>query len=199
MNAGPDTSVEPAVRDVPVFPETKPLDDLLAELQRQRSSIGVVSDEYGRTVGIVTVEDILEEVVGEIEDETDPRAARCAGYRRGLVRPRPRSLGDLEDVGIQLPVSSDAFNSIGGYVFSELGRLPKRGDRSSPTATRSGSSRCAKTGSSRCGSTGLRPASSPTRRTRASRPPEAARTETARVRRTELTSASGLGCDVRLT
>ena len=62
---------------MPIFPETKPLDDLLAELQRQRSSIAVVSDEYGRTVGIVTVEDILEEVVGEIEDETDPRAGSC--------------------------------------------------------------------------------------------------------------------------
>ena len=134
MNAGPDTSIEPAIREVPIFPETKPLDDLLAELQRQRSSIAVVSDEYGRTVGIVTVEDLLEEIVGdlydEIEDETDPRAASVRKltdgdwYVRGHV-----SLGDLEDVGIQLPVSSDAFNSIGGYVFSELGRLPKRGDR----------------------------------------------------------------------
>ena len=130
MNAGPDTSIEPAIREVPIFPETKPLDDLLAELQRQRTSIAVVSDEYGRTVGIVAVEDILEEVVGEIEDETDPRAASVRRltdgdwYVRGHV-----SLGDLEDVGIRLPVSSDAFNSIGGYVFSELGRLPKRGDR----------------------------------------------------------------------
>jgi CBS domain containing-hemolysin-like protein len=130
MNAGGDAALEPAVREVPVFPETKPLDDLLAELQRQRSSIGIVSDEYGRTVGIVTVEDILEEVVGEIEDETDPRAVdlrRLTGgdwYVRGHV-----PLGDLEDAGIQLPVSSDAFNSIGGYVFSELGRLPKRGDK----------------------------------------------------------------------
>src|SRR5919197_3382917 len=130
MNAGPDTPIEPAIRDVPIFPETKPLDDLLAELQRQRSSLAVVSDEYGRTVGVVTVEDILEEVVGEIEDETDPRAASVRKltdgdwYVRGHV-----SLGDLEDVGIELPVSPDAFNLIGGYVFSELGRLPKRGDR----------------------------------------------------------------------
>jgi CBS domain containing-hemolysin-like protein len=130
MNAGGDAPIEPAIRDAPIFPETKPLDDLLAELQRQRSSIAVVSDEYGRTVGIVSVEDILEEVVGEIEDETDPRAAAMRQltdgdwYVRGHV-----SLGDLEDVGIRLPVSSDAFNSIGGYVFSELGRLPKRGDR----------------------------------------------------------------------
>ncbi len=130
MNAGPDAPIEPAIREVPVFPETKPLDDLLAELQRQRSSIGIVSDEYGRTVGIVTVEDILEEVVGEIEDETDPRSVSLRRltdgdwYVRGHV-----PLGDLEDAGIELPVDSDAFNSIGGYVFSELGRLPKRGDK----------------------------------------------------------------------
>jgi CBS domain containing-hemolysin-like protein len=129
MNAGPDAPIEPAIREVPVFPETKPLDDLLAELQRQRSSIGIVSDEYGRTVGIVTVEDILEEVVGEIEDETDPLAgslrqlANGDWYVRGHV-----SLGDLSDRGIELPVDTDAYNSVGGYVFGELGRLPKRGD-----------------------------------------------------------------------
>ncbi|MGI9019449.1 MAG: hemolysin family protein [Solirubrobacterales bacterium] len=129
MNAGADTSIEPAIREVPIFPETKPLDDLLAELQRQRSSLGVVSDEYGRTVGIVTVEDILEEVVGEIEDETDPRSTSLRRltdgdwYVRGHV-----PIGDLEDAGIRLPVDSDAFNSVGGYVFSELGRLPRRGD-----------------------------------------------------------------------
>jgi CBS domain containing-hemolysin-like protein len=130
MNAGADASIESAIRDVPIVPETKPLDDLLAELQRQRSSIGVVVDEYGRTVGIVTVEDILEEVVGEIEDETDARSStvrRLADgdwYVRGHV-----AIGDLADAGIELPVDSDAYNSVGGYVFSELGRLPKRGDR----------------------------------------------------------------------
>jgi CBS domain containing-hemolysin-like protein len=129
MSEGPDAKIEGAVRDALIVPETKPLDDLLTELQRQRSSIGVVVDEYGRTVGIVTVEDILEEVVGEIEDETDPLAGSLRQlsngdwYVRGHV-----SLGDLSDRGIELPVDTDAFNSIGGYVFGELGRLPKRGD-----------------------------------------------------------------------
>ena len=129
MNEGPEAKIESAVRDALIVPETKPLDDLLTELQRQLSSIGVVVDEYGRTVGIVTVEDILEEVVGEIEDETDPTttAVRRLGngdwYVRGHV-----SLGDLADRGIELPVDTDAYNSIGGYVFGELGRLPKRGD-----------------------------------------------------------------------
>src|SRR3954447_10938066 len=129
MAEGPEAKIEPAVRDALIVPETKPLDDLLTELQRQRSSMGVVVDEYGRTVGIVTVEDILEEVVGEIEDETDPLAGSLRKlsngdwYVRGHV-----SLGDLADRGIELPADTDAYNSIGGYVFGELGRLPKRGD-----------------------------------------------------------------------
>ena len=129
MTEGPEAKIEPAIRDALIVPETKPLDDLLTELQRQRSSMGVVVDEYGRTVGIVTVEDILEEVVGEIEDETDPLAgslrqlANGDWYVRGHV-----SLGDLSDRGIELPVDTDAYNSVGGYVFGELGRLPKRGD-----------------------------------------------------------------------
>ena len=129
MSEGPEAKIESAVRDAPIVPETKPLDDLLTELQRRRSSMGVVVDEYGRTEGIVTVEDILEEVVGEIEDETDPLAgslrqlANGDWYVRGHV-----SLGDLADRGIELPVDSDAYNSIGGYVFGELGRLPMRGD-----------------------------------------------------------------------
>ncbi len=129
MSDGPQASIEPVVRDALIVPETRPLDDLLQDLQRQRTSISVVVDEYGRTVGIVTVEDILEEVVGEIEDETDPRAAALRQLTNGdwFVRGHV-SLGDLADAGIELPVDTDAFNSVGGYVFAELGRLPKRGD-----------------------------------------------------------------------
>ena len=129
MSDGPQARIQPLVRDAVIVPETRPLDDLLHDLQVQRSSLAVIVDEYGRTMGIVTVEDILEEVVGEIEDETDPRAAalrRLAGgewFVRGHV-----SLGDLADAGIDLPVEGDAYNSVGGYVFGELGRLPKRGD-----------------------------------------------------------------------
>jgi CBS domain containing-hemolysin-like protein len=129
MSDGPQARIAPAVRDAVIVPETRPLDDLLHDLQVQRTSLAVIVDEYGRTVGIVTVEDILEEVVGEIEDETDPRAAalrRLTGgewFVRGHV-----SLGDLADAGIELPVDSETYNSVGGYVFGELGRLPKRGD-----------------------------------------------------------------------
>ncbi|HEY5976494.1 MAG TPA: hemolysin family protein [Solirubrobacterales bacterium] len=129
MSDGPEAKIEPVVRDALIVPETRPLDDLLHDLQVQRTSLSVVVDEYGRTVGIVTVEDILEEVVGEIEDETDPRAAALRKLTNGdwFVRGHV-SLGDLADAGIELPVDTDAYNSIGGYVFGELGRLPKRGD-----------------------------------------------------------------------
>jgi CBS domain containing-hemolysin-like protein len=126
---GPDASIEGLVREAPIVPETKPLDDLLADLQRQRSSLAVVVDEYGRTAGIVTVEDIIEEVVGEIDDETDPqggavrRLANGDWFVRGHV-----AITDLVDYGLALPVDTDAYNSVGGFVFGELGRLPKRGD-----------------------------------------------------------------------
>ena len=126
---GPEAGLEELVREAPIVPETKPLDDLLADLQRQRSSLAVVIDEYGRTAGIVTVEDIIEEVVGEIDDETDPlggavrKLANGDWFVRGHV-----AISDLQDYGLELPVDTDAYNSIGGYVFGELGRLPKRGD-----------------------------------------------------------------------
>src|SRR3954453_13470011 len=100
MAEGPHAEIEPLVRDAPIVPETKPLDDLLADLQRQRSSMAVVIDEYGRVAGIVTVEDIVEEVVGEIADETDPaggevrRLANGDWFVRGHV-----AVTDLLDYG----------------------------------------------------------------------------------------------------
>ena len=126
---GPKAEIGPLVRDAVIVPETKPPDDLLADLQRNRSSMAVVIDEYGRVAGIVTVEDIIEEVVGEIADETDPaggevrRLANGDWFVRGHV-----AISDLLDYDVHLPVDSDAYNSIGGLVFAELGRLPKRGD-----------------------------------------------------------------------
>jgi CBS domain containing-hemolysin-like protein len=129
MTQGPNASIETVVHDAVIVPETKPLDDLLADLQRERSSLAVVVDEYGRVAGIVTVEDIVEEVVGEIADETDPaggevrRLANGDWFVRGHV-----AVTDLEDYGLHLPIDTDAYNSVGGFVFNELGRLPRRGD-----------------------------------------------------------------------
>ena len=126
---GPKAALDGLVREVPIVPETKPLDDLLADLQRQRSSLAVVIDEYGRTAGIVAVEDIIEEVVGEIDDETDPQGGEIRRLANGdwFVRGHV-AITDLRDYGLELPVDTDAYNSVGGFVFGELGRLPKRGD-----------------------------------------------------------------------
>ena len=129
MQDGPHAPVQPLVHDAPIVPETKPLDDLLAELQRQRTSMAVVVDEYGRVVGIVTVEDIIEEVVGEIADETDPPRVRFAGS--------PTATGSCAGTwpsptwptmawtcrSTATPITPSA-----GFVFAELGRLPQRGD-----------------------------------------------------------------------
>lgn len=129
LDDGPEATIRPKVRETLFVPETKPLDDLLADLQRQRTALAVVIDEYGRTSGIVTVEDIVEEVVGEIDDETDPaggavrRLANGDWFVRGHV-----PISDLLDYGLHLPAESDAYNSVGGFVFSQLGRLPRRGD-----------------------------------------------------------------------
>jgi CBS domain containing-hemolysin-like protein len=129
MDEGPQASIEADVHDAPIVPETKPLDDLLAELQRERTSLAVVIDEYGRVAGIVTVEDIIEEVVGEIADETDPAAGEVRRLPDGdwFVRGHV-AVTDLADYGVDLPADSDAYNSVGGFVFAELGRLPRRGD-----------------------------------------------------------------------
>jgi CBS domain containing-hemolysin-like protein len=129
MREGPKAPVAPLVNDALIVPETKPLDDLLADLQRQRSSMAVVVDEYGRVVGVVSVEDIIEEVVGEIADETDPTAGEIRRLTNGdwLVRGHV-AVTDLIDYGLELPVDTDAYNSVGGFVFAELGRLPRRGD-----------------------------------------------------------------------
>ena len=129
MQDGPHTPVASVVHDALIVPETKPLDDLLADLQRQRASMAVVVDEYGRVVGVITVEDIIEEVVGEIADETDPAAGEIRRLADGdwFVRGHV-AVTDLADYGLHLPVDSDAYNSVGGFVFAELGRLPRRGD-----------------------------------------------------------------------
>jgi CBS domain containing-hemolysin-like protein len=129
MSRGEDAHFDSVVREAPIVPETKPLDDLLADLQRERTELAIVVDEYGRTAGLVTIEDIIEEIVGEISDETDPaggavrRLANGDWFVRGHV-----AVSDLSDYGLELPVDTDAYNSVGGFVFAELGRLPKRGD-----------------------------------------------------------------------
>ncbi len=129
MASGESARFDEVVRPAPIVPETKPLDDLLADLQRERTELALIVDEYGRTAGIVTTEDIIEEIVGEVFDENDPAAGTVRQLANGdwFVRGHV-AVADLEDYGLELPVDTDAYNSVGGFVFAELGRLPKRGD-----------------------------------------------------------------------
>ena len=128
LDGGAEQGVADAVKPALIVPETKLLNDLLADLQRDRTTLAIVADEYGTPVGIVTVEDIVEEIVGEIADETDPLAspvrllANGDWYALGDV-----SLDDLADFGIELAPSPD-YASIGGLVLDELGRLAMIGD-----------------------------------------------------------------------
>jgi CBS domain containing-hemolysin-like protein len=132
---GPRASIKPVVRDALIFPETKPLDTLLAELRRTRNTIAVVLDEYGRTAGIVAIEDIVEEIVGEIADDTDPAAGPVQRVKDGewLIR-GDVSLADLTDHGINLGADSERYNSVAGLVFDRIGHLPRPGDEAAVDA-----------------------------------------------------------------
>jgi CBS domain containing-hemolysin-like protein len=120
--------VRSVLRDAIMVPETKQLDELLAEYQRTSNHLAIVVDEYGSVAGLVTLEDLLEEIVGEIGDEFD---LPDAGVRR-LGRGRVRIGGSFpiddfnERFGKHLP--EDDYHTVGGFVFGELGRVPKVGD-----------------------------------------------------------------------
>jgi CBS domain containing-hemolysin-like protein len=130
LSEGPTASIESVVRDALIAPETNPLDTLLADLRRTRNTISVIVDEYGRVSGIVSIEDIVEEIVGEIIDETDPAAGPVRQLTRSewLVR-GDVALADLRDYGIELDSHTAAYNSIGGLVLDILGHLPRPGER----------------------------------------------------------------------
>jgi Mg2+/Co2+ transporter CorC len=117
----------------PVFvPESKNVDDLLREMQRDRSHFAVVVDEYGGTAGIVTIEDILEEIVGEITDEYDadtpaPVEPLEDGSFRVSARLPVEDLGELFDVELD----DDEVDTVGGLLAQQLGRVPLPGSRAS--------------------------------------------------------------------
>ena len=112
------------------IPETKPIDVLLQEFQRDRKHMVVVLDEYGGVSGVVTMEDVLEEIVGEIVDEYDKDLVD--GIRQ-LDDHTAEALGKVhvdeinEQLGLQLPDDGD-FDTIGGFVFSRLGHIPVVGE-----------------------------------------------------------------------
>jgi CBS domain containing-hemolysin-like protein len=117
--------VESLMRPVTAVPDSKPIDELLREMQAARVHMAVVIDEYGGTAGLVTIEDILEEIVGEITDEYDPEAPeiqeRADGGYRVPSRMPVDELGDL--LGVTLPDDDDV-DSVGGLMAQQLGLVP---------------------------------------------------------------------------
>ena len=123
-----DRGIEQLTREPYFVPEGKKIDDLLKEFQIKKIHMAIVVDEYGGTSGIVTLEDILEEIVGEIRDEFDHEAplVRKAGEGRYVVEGRT-SLDDLgEMLGMEL-VSEDV-DTLGGFLYNLLGRVPEEGE-----------------------------------------------------------------------
>ena len=119
-----EVPVADVMRDATFVPESKPVDDLLSEMQAARTHLVVVVDEYGGTAGLVTIEDILEEIVGEITDEYDNERPPIEHLDNGAVRVAARvpveDLSELFDV--DLP--TDEVETVGGLLAQALGRVP---------------------------------------------------------------------------
>ncbi len=112
------------MRPMPFVPESKPVDDLLAEMQRDQTHFAVVVDEYGGTAGLVTIEDILEEIVGEIADEYDRETPEIEPLEDGLLRvDATMDIDDLADyLGVE--IEEDEVDTVGGLIGKSIGRVP---------------------------------------------------------------------------
>jgi CBS domain containing-hemolysin-like protein len=124
----PDRPVSTLVRPAYVVPETKRVSELLREFQRQQWQIAIVVDEYGGTAGLVTLEDLLEEIVGEIRDEYDVETEPVVDEGQGRFVVSGKA--DIETLGERLGVEIEAqgFETVGGYVMARLGRVPAAGE-----------------------------------------------------------------------
>jgi putative hemolysin len=124
----PQLTVRNVMRSVLIVPETKPLSDLLIDFKTRRRHLSVVVDEFGSTVGVVTVEDVLEQIVGEIEDEFDVAPAPPPIFGSTMILEGAANLRDLENQNhLELP-RDQGFETLAGFVLSMLQRIPKPGD-----------------------------------------------------------------------
>jgi magnesium and cobalt transporter len=130
LQRAPELNLRTLLRPAVFVPESKNLNELLRDFRSNRNHLAIVIDEFGRTAGLITIEDVLEEIVGEIEDEFDEKSGESDIYT--LADGSQRVAGDAaieavnEAFGLQL--SDDEFDTIGGYVADQLGRVPRRGE-----------------------------------------------------------------------
>ncbi len=120
--------VQPLARETSYVPETKKVDDLLHEMQQTRVHIAIVVDEYGGTAGLITIEDLIEEIVGEIRDEYDVEEAMIeeVSDNEALFDARV-SIRDVNDT-LDLELEDEDFDTLGGLLYHELGKVPSVGD-----------------------------------------------------------------------
>lgn len=125
----PDAPVKPFVRSVPVIPETKRIDVLLFELQKERASMAVVVNEFGACIGIITVEDIVEEIMGEITDEHERARPKIRKLSDGSYLLDAKA--DIDDINdeLDLDLPKERYDTIGGLVLKRLGRIPRVGEK----------------------------------------------------------------------
>ena len=132
-NGGSDLRIEDYLRSAAVIPESKRLNALLKEFRDSHNHMAIVVDEYGGVSGLLTIEDVLEEIVGEIDDEHDPEEAQFIQPEADGEEPTwlVRALTRIEDFNEYFGslLSDDDYDTVGGLVMHELGRLPRRGER----------------------------------------------------------------------
>lgn len=129
-----DVPVRRLLRGAAVIPESKRLNALLKEFRDSHNHMAIVVDEYGGVAGLLTIEDVLEEIVGEIDDEHDPEEAEFIkpdGEKNGQPTYAVRALTRVEDFNeyFECELSDEDYDTIGGLVMHQLGRLPRRGEK----------------------------------------------------------------------
>jgi len=133
-DAAKEVTIRKMLRPASVIPESKRLNALLKEFRASHNHMAIVVDEYGGVAGLLTIEDVLEEIVGEIEDEHDDEEAefiRPDGDRNGKPSFAVRALTRVEDFNdyFECELEDEEYDTVGGLVMHELGRLPRRGEK----------------------------------------------------------------------
>lgn len=135
LQRAPELNIRALLRPAVFVPESKGLNDLLRDFRGNRNHLAIVIDEFGRVAGLITIEDVLEQIVGEIEDEFD--IAEDEGDIFGLADRTYRVSGDTPiervaaafSVELQASDGAQSFETIGGLIAHEMGHVPKRGER----------------------------------------------------------------------
>src|SRR2546427_948548 len=121
--------IQPLVRPAVVVPETKRVPELLKQFQRQQTQCAIVVDEYGGTAGLVTIEDLLEEIVGEIRDEYDVESEPIVDEGNGRFIFSGKVSVDEVAQRLNIEIEREGFETVGGYLLSHVGRVPAAGER----------------------------------------------------------------------